>query len=158
MVLQHSLLHSPVMVNGWKSSHTFSVDKYLQTYLLLFVECSSRRYCVLWASSIQCSLMLDASPIAFSTLNFKSGASLTHISSDTSSPLPNPDTILDYVQHRYPNRMSDYYLMVKVRGVYCLLQNLSINQGLVRILEVTREGGSKVMQCPGTPQKTQWWN
>ena len=81
--------------------------------------------------------MLDFSSIAFSTLDFKSGASLTHTSSDTSFPLPNPDTILDYVQHQHPNRMSDYHLMVKVRGVYCLLQNFSINQGLVRKVHVT---------------------
>ena len=33
--------------------------------------------------------------------------------------------------------MSDYHLMVKVGGVYCLLQNFSINQGLVRNVHVT---------------------
>ena len=60
-------------------------------------------------------------------------AKAADIGSDTSSPLANPGTILNYVQHQHPNRMLDYHLMVKVSGVYCLLQNFSIDQGSVKM-------------------------
>jgi len=52
--------------------------------------------------------------------------------SNPDPPLPNPDTILDYVRHQCPNGMPDYNLMVKVGGVYRLLQNFSIDLGLVK--------------------------
>ena len=51
---------------------------------------------------------------------------------DSTSPLPNPDAVLDYIQHRCPNGMPDYNLRVKIGGVYCLLRNLSIDMGLVK--------------------------
>lgn len=78
---------------------------------------------------------------------------------DTDSPLPNPDAILDYVRYRRPNGMPDYNLTVKVGGVYRLLRNFSIDLGLVKNVRVVVIGtGSKLVtirmlqntQTPGT--------
>jgi hypothetical protein len=62
------------------------------------------------------------------------------------SPLPNPDSVLDYVRYRRPNGMPDYNLTVKVGGVYRLLRNLSIDLGLVKNARVEVVGtGSKLI-------------
>jgi hypothetical protein len=44
MALQHSSSRSLATVNGQKYDHVFGQDKHLQTYLLSFVEYSSRNY------------------------------------------------------------------------------------------------------------------
>lgn len=78
---------------------------------------------------------------------------------DTGSTLPNPNAILDYVWHQCPNGMPDYNLAVKVGGVCHLLQNFSIDLGLVKNAQVVVVGiGSKLVtvhilqsaQVPGT--------
>ena len=63
-----------------------------------------------------------------------------NIGPDTNSPLPNPDAVLDYVQHQRPHGMPDYVLTVKVGGVYRLLRNFSIDQGLVKNVRVVVVG------------------
>jgi len=82
-----------------------------------------------------------------------------NFNSDTNSPLPNPDAVLDYVRYRRPNGMPDYTLMVKVGGVYRLLRNFSIDLGMVKNARVVVVGlGSKLItvrilqgtQTPGT--------
>ena len=74
--------------------------------------------------------------------------------SDTISPLPNPDAILDYARYRRPNGMPDYSLTVKIGGVYRLLRNLSIDLGLVKNTRVVVIGmGSRLITVrvlPGT--------
>jgi len=79
--------------------------------------------------------------------------------SDINSPLPNPGAILDYLRYQRPNGVPDYSLTVKVGGVYRLLRNLSIDQGLVKNARVVVVGtGSKLVtvrllqgtQTPGT--------
>ena len=70
----------------------------------------------------------------------------TNLDSNGDSPLPNPDAVLDYVQHRRPNGMPDYTLTIKVGGVYRLLRNLSIDLGLVKNARVAIVGtGSKII-------------
>ena len=59
---------------------------------------------------------------------------------DGTSPLPNPDAVLDYVRHRRPSGMPDYNLRVKIGGVYRLLRNLSIDMGLVKNIRVVITG------------------
>ena len=66
--------------------------------------------------------------------------------SDINSPLPSPDSILDYVRYRRPNGMPAYNLVVKIGGVYRLLRNLSIELGLVKNARVVIIGmGSKLI-------------
>ena len=73
-------------------------------------------------------------------------AEAAEIDSDTTSPLPTPDAILDYVQHQRPNGMPDYRLTVKIGGVYRLLRNFSIDQGLVKNARVVVVGtGSRLI-------------
>ena len=65
---------------------------------------------------------------------------------DPNSPLPNPNAILDYIQYQHRNGMPDYNLTVKVGGVYHLLQNFSIDLGLVKNIQVVVIGlGSKLI-------------
>lgn len=77
---------------------------------------------------------------------------------ETDSSLPNPDAVLDYVRRQRPHGMPDYTLTVKVGGVYRLLQNFSIDQGLVKNTRVVVVGtGSKLvtvrlLQDPQTPE------
>jgi hypothetical protein len=67
-------------------------------------------------------------------------------SDTTDSPLPNPDAVLDYVRHQRPSGMPDYCLTVKVGGVYRLLRNFSIEEGLVKNVRVVVIGtGSKLI-------------
>ena len=86
-------------------------------------------------------------------------AEVVNTGSDVNSPLPNPDAVLDYVRCRRPNGVPDYSLTVKVGGVYRLLRNFSIDQGLVKNIRVMVVGtGSKLVtirllqgtQTPGT--------
>jgi len=86
-------------------------------------------------------------------------AGAVNAASDVDSPLPNPDAVLDYVRCRRPSGVPDYSLTVKVGGVYRLLRNFSIDQGLVKNARVVVVGtGSKLVtirllqgtQTPGT--------
>jgi len=52
------------------------------------------------------------------------------------SALPTPDAVLDYVSKVQPNGMPDHTLLIKLGGVYRLLQNFSVNRGLVKNTQV----------------------
>jgi hypothetical protein len=83
-------------------------------------------------------------------------AEATNAGSDAISPLPNPDAVLDYVRYQRPHGVPDYSLAVKVGGVYRLLRNLSIDQGLVKNARVVVVGMGlklvtvRLLQCTQT--------
>lgn len=112
------------------------------------------RRCILAPTNVQVDLYnaavltLIPSPSrqyhAADSLEEHAEAAEANIGSD--APLPNPDAVLDYVRHQRPNGMPDYHLTIKVGGVYRLLRNFSIDQGLVKNVRVVVVGmGSKLI-------------